>query len=222
LHPRGCEGQPHEVEVPAHDDGESEGVRQAAAVGLAVGGEREHRLDECFEAERGADLRDEAELAIGCVAEPVEHPRLDDDDVAGSGRDRLSADGELGLAGDDLESLRLVRVHVGGRDEAAWFDGDFDQNVVAARVGCGFEEGDVLAGDRVYECVSLANHGYLTFRGIERLLAGQARSCGARSHQRDRQSRSLPLAGDGQPASSMRWSSAREERPSFVKTFRRW
>jgi hypothetical protein len=208
--------------VLAHDHGEPERIRQAAAVRPAVGGEREHRLDECLEAERGADLGDEAQLAVGRVAEPVQRAGLDHHDVAGPGDDLLAADRELGLAGDDLEPLRLEGVDVRGCDEAVGLDGHVDQDALACRIGGGLQERHALAGDRVDQCVSCANHcPYLTFRRIDLTHVRVALTEFARiSEIASLVPGVSPVAG--QPARSIRRSSAREESPSFAKTLRRW
>ena len=52
-------------------------------------------------------------------------------DVAGRGGDRLAADLEHELALDHLEDLGLVRVQVGGGDEAVRLDEDVDHDALA-------------------------------------------------------------------------------------------
>ena len=60
----------------------------------------------------------EPRLVRACVPEPVRRSRLDDNDVAGLRDDPLLAEPELDGPGEDLEALVLVRVDVGGGDEA--------------------------------------------------------------------------------------------------------
>src|SRR5207245_1070487 len=74
------------------DRGEPERARQPLAVRLAVDGEREHRLEQRLELQRGPHLADEANLVLAGVPEAVRHPRLDRRDLAGAERQLLSAD----------------------------------------------------------------------------------------------------------------------------------
>src|SRR5262249_24818232 len=155
------------------------------------------------------------ETAVGRVPEMVQRARLDDDDVAGPRRELLVADGELALAVDDLEALRLVRVDVRRGEKPARVDGDVDQHVLASRLRRGLEERDVLTRDGVHDGVSLANHpAHLT--SLELCFRpGQARSRGPRSNLRNRRSDSRPIAGvAGQAeARSTPRSWARDDRP---------
>src|SRR6185312_10299239 len=116
LEPGRRERQPDVVEVVPGDDGEPQRVRHALLRDLAVLGEREHRLDQLLEAERGRDLADEVRRLVPDVAELVRRSRRDEHAVAGL-RDELPlAEPELELAGEDLESLLLPRMDVGGGD----------------------------------------------------------------------------------------------------------
>ena len=82
-----------------------------------------------------------------------------DDDLLAGGGDDLAASGlEAELALEHLEALALVGVEVGGGDEAARLDDDLDQDVLAVGVGRGLDEPHQLAGDRIVENVSLADH----------------------------------------------------------------
>jgi hypothetical protein len=63
LKRRGREREPDGVEVGVGDDRKPEGIRQTAFACLSLGGKRLHRLDQGFEAERGANLADEAPMS---------------------------------------------------------------------------------------------------------------------------------------------------------------
>ena len=60
--------------VALRDHGEPQRVRHALPVRLAVGGEREHRLEQLLELESGADDADEVELVVAGVPELVRVP----------------------------------------------------------------------------------------------------------------------------------------------------
>ena len=80
-------------------------------------------------------------------------------DVPAGGDDRLAADLEHELALEHLEDLGLVRVQVGGGDEAVRLDEHVDHDTLPVRVGGGLDEADRLAGDAVVDDVSGADHG---------------------------------------------------------------
>ena len=90
LDPGGHLRQPHRVEVCARDHGQPERIGHALAVRLAVCGEREHRLDQRLELERGAHLAEEARVGVAGVPEAMRRARLDRHDLAGPGDDLLA------------------------------------------------------------------------------------------------------------------------------------
>ena len=75
LQPGRRERQPHVVEVMLRDHREPQRVRHPALRDLAVGGKREHRLDELLEAEGGRHLADEVGRLLADVAEAVRRSR---------------------------------------------------------------------------------------------------------------------------------------------------
>src|SRR4029450_11700835 len=87
LHPHGREGKSHVIEVSTRNHRESQWVRHAFAVGLAVGGETEHRLDQLLELECGPNLAHEVSLVLSSVPELVWRPRGGSDARGRSGGD---------------------------------------------------------------------------------------------------------------------------------------
>ena len=121
---------------------------------------REHRLDQALEAaERGGSRsgsgrprRPRSRTCAACPARRAPPRRL---------RRELAVAGLEGRASpdDDLEALGLVRVDVRGGDEAVRLDDDLDRRRI--RRSCRrrvFRNCDQLAGDRVVQDVSGANH----------------------------------------------------------------
>ena len=159
LHRGGREGKPDGVEMRVGDHGEPERVGQPSPVRLALGGEREHRLDQRLERERGPHLAEEAGVALARVPEPVRGSGRNDGDVARLGEELLRADTEADQAVEHLEALGLVRVDVRGRDEAVRPDDRLHQHRLAAGLLRRPVEDQYLAGDGVLERVSWADHG---------------------------------------------------------------
>jgi hypothetical protein len=67
---------------------------------------------------------------------------------------------ELDGTGANLELLHLERVHVGG-DAAVRSDCGLDEHVLSTGLARGLQKRDALAGDRVLDCLSTANHDFL-------------------------------------------------------------
>ena len=155
------ERQPHGVEVSLRDHGEPKRVRHALAIGLAVGGEPVHRLDQRLELQRRTDLADEVRGLVACVPEPVRRLRRHRQPGAGACDELLAADLEADGAAEDLEPLLLQRVHVRGRDEASRLHVRLDHDRLAARLPGGLAEHEALAGDRVLDAVACADHVWL-------------------------------------------------------------
>jgi hypothetical protein len=76
----------------------------------------------------------------------------------GPGDDLLTPDAEADRPTQYLEALLLVGVYVGRRDESVRLDEGLDDNRLAVRLPRGFAENEPLAGDRVLDDVSLADH----------------------------------------------------------------
>jgi hypothetical protein len=144
--------------VRARDHGEPERVRHALAVGLAVGRQAEHRLDQRLELERRADLAEEAGVGLAGVPEAVRRARLDGHELARTGDDLVGPGPEADLAVEHLEALGLVRMNVRRRDGAVGADDRLDEHGLAVGLLRGLVEDENLAGDGVLETVSLANH----------------------------------------------------------------
>jgi hypothetical protein len=68
--------------VRLRDHREPQRVRHALAVRLAVGREREHRLDQRLELERRPDLADERDRFVACVPEAVRRAGRDREELA--------------------------------------------------------------------------------------------------------------------------------------------
>jgi hypothetical protein len=114
--------------VVARDDREPQRVRHPLLVHPAVGCEREHRLDQLLEAERGTNLADEVGRLVADVLEAVRRARGHDDAIARAGDDRLRADAECELPGEHLEALLLGPMEVGGCDRAIRLDDRLDDD----------------------------------------------------------------------------------------------
>ena len=78
-------------------------------------------------------------------------PGLDEEHVARAGDDRAQPDPEAHLAGDDLEALALVGVHVRHRNRAAGPEREVEREQLALGARRGRGEGEALAGDRVLD-----------------------------------------------------------------------
>jgi hypothetical protein len=144
--------------VGLRDHGETERVRHPVAVRLAISGEVEHRLDQRLERERGPHLADEAGLDVAAVPEAVRGARLDDDHVARTRHEPLAPDLHADRALDDLEALRLVRVHVRRGDDAARAHRALDEHVLAVGRRGRLDEGEPLARDLVLEGLADGDH----------------------------------------------------------------
>ena len=131
------------------------------AIRPTVGGERVHGREELLELQGRPHLAPEPRRCLTGIPEAVGGARLDDDRLAGAGDDRLAVRHEPHLALEDLEALGLVRMDVGGGDEAVRLDADVDEDVLAARLGGGAHDVHGLAGDGVVEDVSAADHAGL-------------------------------------------------------------
>src|SRR5437763_4749786 len=158
LQPGRRERQPHGVEMRVRDHGEAQQVGHALPVRLAVGGEREHRLEQRLELQRRADLADEPDRLIARVPETVRGAGLERYELARAEGLLLPAGLQPELPGLDREALALGRVHVRGCDAAVGLDDGLDHDRLAVGVGRGGEERDALAGDRVVDGVACADH----------------------------------------------------------------
>ena len=78
--------------APSRSPRAGTGSRHALPVRLAVGGEREHRLEQRLELQRRPDLADEPDRLVAGVPELVRRSGLDDRDLAGPERQLLAAD----------------------------------------------------------------------------------------------------------------------------------
>ena len=133
---------------------------------LAVLGEREHRLDQLLEAERGGDLAHEVGGLVADVLEPVRRPGRDEHAIAGLRDDRVLADAELQLAGENLEELLLGGVHVRRSDCAVRLDECLDDDTLAVRVGGRRAEHESLAGDAVRDGLAGGDH-FVSLFGLD-------------------------------------------------------
>jgi hypothetical protein len=82
----------------------------------------------------------------------------DGEPLAGAGDEPLAADPEADRAAEDHEALLLARVHVGRGDEAVRLHVRLDHDGLAVRLTARLPEDDALAGDRILDRVSCANH----------------------------------------------------------------
>ena len=78
-------------------------------------------------------------------------PRLDQEHVPRAGDDRAQPDPEAHLAGDDLEALALLGVHVRHRDGAAGLEREVEREQLTLGARRGGGEREALAGDRVLD-----------------------------------------------------------------------
>src|SRR5262249_24662070 len=93
------------VAMVVGDRRQPEGVRHAAAVGLAFTCQREHRFQEAFESERGADLAVEPRDILSLVPKGVWSAGLDHDGLAGCCGDAPAAKTEADESLEDPECL---------------------------------------------------------------------------------------------------------------------
>src|SRR5919106_3066683 len=107
----------------------------------------------------GPPLAHEDGLGVARVPELVRAAGGHGDALARAGDDLLAVELEGERAALDLEGLGLVRVDVRGGDEAVRLHGRLDEDVLAVRLGRGLEEAEALAGDRILDRLSLADHG---------------------------------------------------------------
>jgi hypothetical protein len=144
--------------VLPRDHREPQRVRHSLPIRLSFLCELEHRLDQRLELERGRDLAEEANLVLAGVPEPVRRTRLDRDHCARP-RDQLALSRpQAELALEHLEALGLARMHVRRGDEPVGANDRLDEHRSAAGLLRGAVEDEHLAGHRVLEPVSLANH----------------------------------------------------------------
>ena len=165
LHDGRRERELNRVEVGLRDHREVQRVRHPLAVRLAVGGEREHRLDQRLELQRGPDLADEVRDLVAGVPELVRRAGGHGEALAGAGDELLAADLEADGAAEDLEALLLARVDVRRGDEAVRLDVGLDHDGRAVRLTARLPEDETLAGDRVLDRVSCADHACLLLGG---------------------------------------------------------
>ena len=158
LEPCRGERQTHVVEVVTGDDRQPHRVRHPLLVHLAVLGEREHRLDQLLEVERGLDLADEMRGLLTDVAEAMRRAGRDEDAVARLRDERALAEPELELAGEHLEGLFLLGVHVRGGDRAVRLHERLDDDRLAVRVGGRRAEDERLAGDGIRDGLAGGDH----------------------------------------------------------------
>ena len=158
LDERRREGQADGVEVRIGDHREPERVRHSLAVRLAVGGQREHRLEQRLELEGGPHLADEVRLLVTCVPEPVRRPGRHRQPPARARDELLPPDLEADAAAKHLEALLLARMDMGRRDEAVRLDEGLDHHGLAVRLARCLAKDDALAGDGVVNRVSCMNH----------------------------------------------------------------
>ena len=85
-------------------------------------------------------------------------PRGHEDPIARPGDERLLADPELELAGEDLEALLLGGVQMRRGDRPVGLDERLDDDALAVRVGGRRPEDERLAGDRVRQRLSVGDH----------------------------------------------------------------
>ena len=111
-----------------------------------------------LELQRGAHLADEVGLLLAGVPELVWRAGGNGDALAGAGDELLAADPEADAAAEDLETLLLARVDMGGRDEAVRLHEGLDHDGLAVRLAACLPEDDALAGDGVVDRVSCVNH----------------------------------------------------------------
>ena len=94
------------------DRRQAQRVWQPPAVGLAVSGKREHRLQQALEPQRGSYLAQEPGPAFADVPECVRGAGLHDDGLAGGCEEPFASEAEPHRAIEDLERLGLVGMHV--------------------------------------------------------------------------------------------------------------
>ena len=147
LQPRRREREPHGVEVGLRDHGEPKRIRHSLPVRLAVGSEREHRLEQRLELERRPHFADEADRLLACVPEAVRGAGLDGGDLAGPEQELLAAGLQAERSRGDGEALALERMDMRRRDEPVRLDDGLEHDRLAVGVLGGGEERDALAGD---------------------------------------------------------------------------
>ena len=101
--------------VAVGDRRQAKRVWQPPAVGLAVPGEREHRLQQALEPQRGSYLAPKSGPAFACVPERVRGTRFHDHGLAGRCEQSLATEPEPHRAIQDLEGLCLFGMNVHAR-----------------------------------------------------------------------------------------------------------
>ena len=147
------------------DHREVQRVRHALAVRAAFGREVEHRLNQRLELQCRPDLADEVSDFVAGVPELVRRARGHREALARAGDELLPADSEADRAAEHLEALLLARMHVRRGDEAVRLDVGLDHDGRAVRLAARLPEDDALAGDRVLDRISCADHACLLFLG---------------------------------------------------------
>ena len=136
-------------------------VWEASVVGLAVAGEREHRLQQPLEPQGGPDLAQKPGPALAGVPERVCGARLHDDGLACRGDQPPATEAEPHRAVDDPERLGLVRMDVHAGDRATRFQHDLGDHDLAVGIRRRLLKRHRLPGDGVCDRVSRSNHSPL-------------------------------------------------------------
>src|SRR5829696_1813570 len=121
---------------------------------FAVCREPEHRFDQLLELERRPHLADEVRFVVASVPELVSRPGRNGHTLTRTHDDLLRTEPEAEGPAQDLEPLLLVRMNVGGRDEAVRLDEGLEHDRLAVRLAGGLPEDEPLAGDRVLDDVA--------------------------------------------------------------------
>src|SRR6185437_12886958 len=151
-------------------------IRHPLAIRAAVRCEVEHRLDQRLELQRGPDLTDEVRDLVAGIPELVRRARGHRKALAGSGDELLPADPEPDGAAEHLEALLLARVHMRRGDEAVRLDVGLDHDGRSVRLAARLPENNALAGDRVLDRISCADHRSLLLVGpLRRLTKGASK-----------------------------------------------
>jgi len=161
--------------VGAREQGEIEQVARHAPPGHPPGlGHGDHLGEHLLHRQGRANLHADPRVALAEVGEPVPNAGLDLDHRARAGVDRAPADAKPHLALDDLEALRLDRMHVLHRHSAAGSQAELEREQLAAGGRRGLDELEALARHRVLERLSWCDHGALL--GLGHYLTSSFRS----------------------------------------------
>ena len=141
------------------EEGEVQQLRHPGAPHLALGGELCRRAQELLHVERRRDLDPSPRRAVTAVGEPVHAPGGHDDDVARGRDDRAQAETERHRAGEHVEALLLLGVHVGPGNAAVGGELELELEQLATGVGGGAQELDPLTADGVRDGLPGVCHG---------------------------------------------------------------